>query len=52
MRKRSKLSNEITESCRWWKGGIKLKAQWTFEGSPKLLEFTRVGAAGNQTRYQ
>jgi hypothetical protein len=35
MRKRSKLSNDMTESSRWWDCCIELIAEWTFEGGLK-----------------
>ena len=49
MRKSSKLTQEIPESCRWWEGGIEWFAEWTFEGS--LNRETSVGADGNRSRY-
>lgn len=36
LRKRSKLTDDITENCAWWKHGMELTAEWTFEGNPEL----------------
>ena len=38
MRKRSRLSDEATESCRWWDCSAKWMVEWTFEGGPKCEE--------------
>ncbi|MDD6616682.1 MAG: hypothetical protein PUF13_11355 [Lachnospiraceae bacterium] len=35
MRKSSKHSGEITESCRWWDCSMEQFAEWTFEGGLK-----------------
>ena len=32
MRKTSRLSSKITESCRWWDCSMAEIAEWTFEG--------------------
>ena len=50
MRKSSKLTQEITESCRRWEGSIEWFAEWTFEGS--LNGESSVGADGNRSRYE
>jgi len=47
MRKRSKPSSDITESCRRWDCSMGTFEEWTFEAGPEPT----VGAGGIRTRY-
>lgn len=49
VRKRSRLTETIAESCRRWDCSIGMFAEWAFEGS--LNGLLQVGTAGNRTRY-
>ena len=43
------LSNQLTESCGWWKHNSRRSGEWTYEGGRKRKQ---VEADGERTRYQ
>ena len=49
MIKRSSLSDQLSESRRWWERGSRRSGEWTYEGGRKRKQ---VVADGERTRYQ